>query len=357
MPTGVAALRELGVDLGGRGRDFSGIRYRRRLRRTGFPTGAAAGCADRLHRAGRRAAWWGRVAGERAEALTDLGIRPSAALAARFVVAPTTCARACAAGHRRTARPTAEAVGVRQHLVTGGWPRAGASRSFGRRRGVRRCSRGRCGVASGKARRGPDGPGDAPGGARGAFAGAERRSRSRRQAVPRPRAAVASGRVALVGDAAGHLDALTGEGLVRLPRSARAGRASPWASRRLPARVGAYLRARGFDAPGAVLARCGRRRARRPRRRARALPALLGGSARWPRCDALRARRWSSYRAAGRSGRRPRPARSPLRVPPPHETAAAADCHPGVLPAGAPASRLPELDEPASHRRRTRRPA
>ena len=229
MPWGLAALAELGVDLGALGRPFAGIRYvaEGRAAEADFPAGARgrgvrrtalhAVLAARAEAAGVELRW-----GEAATALAAGGGVEVAGgvVAARWVVGADGL-RSKVRGWAGLACPArgVPRFGVRRHLrLPGG--RARVEVVFGVRAEAYLTPVGaeEVGVAllwEGAARgfdellatRFP--PALAAG-----LAGAEASSADRGAGPFRQRTrGVVAGRVALVGDAAGYLDALTGEGL------------------------------------------------------------------------------------------------------------------------------------------------
>jgi len=227
MPSALAALARLGVDLGDAGRAFSGIRYSSgdRVAEADFPAGARGRgvrrtvLAEKLRDAAARAGVELRRA--RAVGLTARGVAvDDGEIAARRVVGADGLRSAVrtwaglAATPRRPAR-----FGVVRHFATAPWSeRVEVVFGDGAEAYVTPLGAGELGVAllwSGAAR-GFDEllATRLPASLRERLAGAPVVGRDR-GAGPfgqRVRAA-AAGRVALVGDAGGYLDALTGEGL------------------------------------------------------------------------------------------------------------------------------------------------
>lgn len=272
MPAGLAALAALGVDLDGVGRPFSGIRYVEgpAVAAADFPDGLAGRGIERteLHAAlvaAAEAAGVELVWGERVERWTAAGV----ATAARELAAPLVVGAdglhskvRVWAGLERTpprARAARRRFGVRRHFALD--LRDGRVEVvFGRGAElyVTPLGAGRTGVAilwEGPAR-GFDEllasrfPADVA--ARFAGAPALGRDRGAGPFRQRTRGVVAGGRscdVALVGDAAGYVDALTGEGLsiafreaLALGRAVEAGDLARYARasrrlRRLPERL------------------------------------------------------------------------------------------------------------------------
>lgn len=236
MPSGVAALATLGVDLAGLGRPFSGIRYvdGASVAEADYPGGEhGRGIArTELHAAlvaaaeaaGVELAW-----GERVERLTDAGVATSAReLAAPLVVGADGLHSKVrgwagldrpAEGRSGTVRFARRRFGVRRHLALA--PEHGRVEVvFGRGAELYVTPLGADRVGAAILWEGPARGFDEllaarfPAEVAARFTGARALGRDRgagpfRQPV---RGAVA-GRLALIGDAAGYVDALTGEGL------------------------------------------------------------------------------------------------------------------------------------------------
>ena len=231
MPAGLAALAALGVELGPRGRAFTGIRYVAggEVAEADFPAGATgravrrtelhAALVARAESAGVELHW-----GHAATGLATEGVATAAGeIAARFVVGADGLHSRVRrwAGLERPSHGASRRFGVRRHLRLAG-EAVGAERVevvFGdRAEAYLTPLGGETGVAllwEGAAR-GFDEllASRFPADFARRFAGAERTTRDRGAGPFRQRVrGVVAGRVALVGDAAGYLDALTGEGL------------------------------------------------------------------------------------------------------------------------------------------------
>jgi flavin-dependent dehydrogenase len=231
MPAGLAALAALGVELGDAGRAFSGIRYRSRatVAEADFPRGEVGrgvrrtalhgALVERAARVGVELLW-----GREATGLSPDGIATgSGEIPARFVVGADglrSKVRAWA-GLARPATRSAERFGVRRHLHLPATAGEGARVEvvFGERAEAYLTPlAGETGVAllwEGAARGFDDLVATRfPADFARRLAGATPASRDRGAGPFRQRARGAvAGRVALIGDAAGYVDALTGEGL------------------------------------------------------------------------------------------------------------------------------------------------
>jgi flavin-dependent dehydrogenase len=237
MPSALAALERLGVELGGAGRAFSGIRYvsETRSAEADFPDGARGRSVRRteLHGALVRRAeevevelrWGVRATGLAADGVaTDAG-----ALPARVVVgADGLHSHVRAWAGLGQPRQAARRFGVRRHLaLVPEHERVEVVFGRGAEAYLTATGAGETGVAllwQGEARGFDDLVARCFPAAFGRrLAGAAKLSRDRgagpfRQAARR----AATGRVALVGDAAGYVDALTGEGMAIAFREALA---------------------------------------------------------------------------------------------------------------------------------------
>jgi len=239
MPEGVAALAALGVDATALGVPFRGIRYRSEftVADAEFPAGAlGVGIRRTALRAALRERALGLgvelLEGECVEALTDAGVRTARGeIEARWVAGADglhSKVRAWAGLERRSRRGPVRRFGVRRHCASG-VPARRVEVVFGRRAEAYLTPVGatEMGVAllwSGAAKGFDDLLATRfPAELRDRLAGTETLSRDRGAGpfAQRTRGVVA-GRIALVGDAAGYVDALTGEGLALGLAEARA---------------------------------------------------------------------------------------------------------------------------------------
>lgn len=234
LPDGVAALAELGVSTSGLGRPFRGIRFadERHAVEADFPGSRGLGVRrSRLHRALAEAAetadaelrWRCRVAGLAAE-----GLRVAdETIAARYVVgADGLASKVRAWAGLEGGAASRKRFGVRRHFAIAPWSeRVEVDWREGCEAYVTPVSEDEVGVAmlwSGEGGRFESLLARFPALAqRLAEAPVASRDRGAGPFLRRARSAV-SGRVALVGDAAGYVDAITGEGLALAFREAQA---------------------------------------------------------------------------------------------------------------------------------------